>query len=425
MGDDAAEESREAPRGPSRRVFLGRAGLVGGGVVAGAAGGVGVGHAVWPGGSDTSADDAVAGAVAPVAFPGEHQAGITDRPPAALRFTALDLRPTASASEARTALQRALQAVGGLGAAVARGDWPAALDETANGLRPSHLTTTVAVGASGLTAAGMPVPAALAPLPSFNNDQLDPARSGGDLAVQVCAEDPHLAAVVTRALVDACAEFAVPRWQQVGFLPGATTTVDVTAVRRNLMGQIDGTGNPTGGDRDAAVWVTADDAGDAPWMAGGSYLVCRRIRMSLDTWSRLSTSAQEQVIGRQKGSGAPLGLTRETDPMDFSRTGPDGRPLVAANAHVRLTHPDNNGGITMLRRSYAYDEGFRSDGTAEAGLFFQAFQTDPRRVFVPVQLKLAALDALTPFVRHVGSAVFAVLPGAADGGYPGQVLFEG
>ena len=414
--------------GPSRRAFLGRAGLVGGGVVVGAAGGVGIGHAVWPGSSEPGAggnDASVTEAVAAVPFAGEHQAGVADRPPAALRFTAFDLRPTTSAAAARTALQQALQSVSALGAAVARGDWTDALDDTATGLRPTHVTTTVAVGASGLEAAGLPVPAALAPLPSFNNDQLDPARSGGDLAVQVCAEDPHLAAAITRAVVDVCADTLVPRWQQVGFLPGATTTVDVAATRRNLMGQVDGSGNPTGDALDAAVWVTADTAADAPWMVGGSYLVCRRIRMSLSTWTRLSTPAQERVIGRQKASGAPLGRQHEADPMDFSLTDADGRPLVAANAHVRLVHPDSNGGAQMLRRSYAYDEGFRPDGSPEAGLFFQAFQTDPRRVFVPIQLKLAALDALTPFVRHVGSAVFAVLPGAADGGYAGQALFEG
>lgn len=410
--------------GPSRRGFLGRAGLVGGGVVVGAAGGAGLGHAIWPGHADATTDDAVTTAVAPVAFSGDHQAGVTDRPPAALRFTAFDLRPTASAAAMRTALRQALQAVGAVGAAVARGDWTATLDDTATGLRPSHVTTTVAIGASGLAAAGLPVPAALAPLPSFNNDQLDPARSGGDLAVQICAEDPHLAAAITRAVVDACADTLVPRWQQVGFLPGASTTVDVAATRRNLMGQVDGTGNPTGAELDPTVWVTADNAADAPWLVGGSYLVCRRIRMSLSTWTRLSTSAQEQVIGRQKVSGAPLGLEHESDPMDFSRADADGRPLVAANAHVRLVHPDSNGGAQMLRRSYAYDEGFRADGSPEAGLFFQAFQTDPRRVFVPIQLKLAALDALTPFVRHVGSAVFAVLPGAPDGGYAGQTLFD-
>jgi dye decolorizing peroxidase len=189
------------------------------------------------------------------------------------------------------------------------------------------------------------------------------------------------------------------------------------------MGQVDGSGNPTGAERDQAVWVA--DAGDGAWMVGGTYLVCRRIRMQLDSWQRLSTSAQEQVIGRQKVSGAPLGLAHESDEMDFSLTGPDGRPLVAANAHVRLTHPQFNGGVQLLRRSYSFDEGFAAGGSSTAGLFFQAYQTDPRRAFVPLQLKLSQLDALTPFIRHEASAVFALPPGARDGGFVGEALFSG
>ena len=67
----------------------------------------------------------------------------------------------------------------------------------------------------------------------------------------------------------------------------------------------------------------------------------------------------------------------------------------------------------MLRRGYAFD----------AGLFFMAYQRDPRRQFVPVQRRLAEQDALTPYTKHVGSAVFAVPPGARPGGFVGEELF--
>ncbi len=43
-------------------------------------------------------------------------------------------------------------------------------------------------------------PAALADLPRFVGDQLDPARSGGDLSVQACGDDPQTACHAVRQL---------------------------------------------------------------------------------------------------------------------------------------------------------------------------------------------------------------------------------
>jgi dye decolorizing peroxidase len=160
-------------------------------------------------------------------------------------------------------------------------------------------------------------------------------------------------------------------------------------------------------------------------MNGGTYLVCRRIRMLLDNWAPLTDSAKAAVIGRDLESGAPLSGGVEHTVPDFTATSSAGTPLIATNAHIRLTNPANNGGATMLRRGYSYDEGLRADGTPDAGLFFQAFQTDPRSTFVEVQRRLAASDALSKFIAHETSAVFAVLPGAASGGWVGQPLLEG
>ena len=56
------------------------------------------------------------------------------------------------------------------------------------------------------------------------------------------------------------------------------------------------------------VWVQPEDGPD--WMVGGSYLVARRIRMNIETWDRTSLGEQEGIIGRTKGTGAPLGGTR-------------------------------------------------------------------------------------------------------------------
>jgi deferrochelatase/peroxidase EfeB len=46
-----------------------------------------------------------------------------------------------------------------------------------------------------------------------------------------------------------------------------------------------------------------------------------------------------------------------------------------------------------------------------AGLFFLSYQRDPLAQFVPIQRRLAHADALNEYIRHTGSALFAMFPG--------------
>ena len=110
------------------------------------------------------------------------------------------------------------------------------------------------------------------------------------------------------------------------------------------------------------VWAKAAD-GQA-WMDGGCYLVSRRIRMLIEPWDSTPLQEQERVIGRQKGSGAPPGLQDEFDPIDFTSKGPSGGPLVDEHAHVRLAHPQQNGGSKILRRGYSLRRRHRRVGAA-------------------------------------------------------------
>ncbi len=158
-------------------------------------------------------------------------------------------------------------------------------------------------------------------------------------------------------------------------------------------------------------------------MLGGTYLVVRRIRVRLPDWGRLSRSRQERVVGRHKLSGAPLGGRREFDPLPLEAIS-DGQPLLPLDAHSRVASPRSNGGASMLRRSYNYNNGLDTEGGRDAGLLFLAYQQDPRRQFVPVQRRLAEADALSAFTSHVGSAVFALTPGAREGGFVAEGLFE-
>ncbi len=149
-------------------------------------------------------------------------------------------------------------------------------------------------------------------------------------------------------------------------------------------------------------------------MAGGSYLVARRIRMTIETWDRTSLDEQEQIIGRTKRVGAPLGSTRERD-----KVVPDRLPPVA---HVGLAHPSRHGGARLLRRGFNFVDGSDGLGHLDAGLFFLAYQRDPRRQFVPIQAALARSDVMNEYVRHTGSSVWAVPPGVGPGGWWGETL---
>ncbi|NEC23000.1 Dyp-type peroxidase, partial [Streptomyces parvus] len=292
---------------------------------------------------------------------------------------------------------------------------------------PSSLTVTFGFGRTffGRTGLADRLPAALDPLPAFSADALDAKRSNGDLWVQIGADDALVAFHALRALQKEAAGTARVRWQMNGFnrSPGATAR-PMTA--RNLMGQIDGTGNPKPSDEDfdRRVFVPASPGKPQEWMEGGSYAVVRRIRMLLDDWEKLPVERQERVIGRRKADGAPLSGGTETTGMDLDKAGPDGRLVIPDNAHARISSPEENGGAAMLRRPFSYHDGIAEDGTPDAGLLFICWQADPFRGFVPVQRKLDRGDALSPFLRHEASGVFAVPGGAAEGEYVGQRLLE-
>lgn len=417
-----------APGGISRRRLLGTAGAAGAtGLVLGAAGGA-TGYA--------ATRDEVPAALTSVGstevmFHGKHQPGITTPLQARGHLIAFDLAPGAGRKEAAALMRRWSAAARRLmageptgGAADGTGhDTGIALDAG-----PSSLTITFGFGATFFERTGLTDhrPPGLDALPPFSADHLDTGRSGGDLWVQIGADDALVAFHALRAVQKEAASTATVRWQMDGFnrTPGATAK-PMTA--RNLMGQIDGTGNPKPDDSDFDQRVFVPAGGDDAayeWLAGGSYAVVRRIRMLLDDWEKLPVEQQERVIGRRKADGAPLSGGTETTAMDLDKAGPDGKLLIPDNAHARISSPERNSGAAMLRRPFSYHDGISSDGTPDAGLLFICWQADPLRGFVTVQRKLDRGDALSPFLRHEASGLFAVPGGAADGEYVGQRLLE-
>ncbi|OMQ14086.1 peroxidase, partial [Modestobacter sp. VKM Ac-2676] len=250
----------------------------------------------------------------------------------------------------------------------------------------------------------------------FPGDALDPAISGGDLCVQACAHDPQVAVHAVRNLIRLGAGVVRVRWSQLGF--GRTSsTSDTQATPRNLFGFKDGTDNLKAENTAAIerfVWVADGDPG-ADWLAGGSYLVTRRIRMLVESWDAETLAEQEASVGRTKGAGAPLGGRAEFDPVHLAALPP--------TSHVFLAHPTTTG-TAILRRGYSFVDGSDDLGRLDAGLFFIAYQRNPETGFSQIQRNLST-DALNEYLQHTSSAVFACPPGVTgDDDWWGRALFS-
>lgn len=418
----------------SRRKFITTAGAAGGGLVLG-----GVGGYIAAGGDDEAT---AAPGTGRVPFYGPHQAGIVTPQQDRLHFAAFDVT-TSSARELRAMLEAwtvaAARMTMGEPAGPQNENPDAPPDDTgeAMGLSASRLTITIGFGPS-LFGAGPgardrfdlkgKLPDALAPLPALPGDELNPEISNGDICVQACSDDPQTAFHAVRNLARIGRGTVTMRWSQLGF--GRTSsTSSAQETPRNLMGFKDGTNNITAEEGDQVlskqVWAQASDG--ARWMAGGSYMVTRRIRMLIEVWDRNSLADQENTFGRKKASGAPLTGMKEHDSPQYDAKDATGEPLIAKTAHIRNAAPENNGGIRMLRRGYSFTDGFDPDlGQLDAGLFFIAYQRNAHKQFVPIQSRLGKIDELNEYIVHRSSALFAVPPGVPDarGRYIGEGLFD-
>jgi deferrochelatase/peroxidase EfeB len=372
-----------------------------------------------------AAQAAGAGAGA-VPFYGPHQAGIVTPQQEALYAAAFDV----TATRVRE-LRDLMRAWSGAAARMTEGLTSAKLSNRqvdppedsgeALGLPPSSLTVTFGFGPSLFVKHGHDrfglagsKPAALVQVPSMPGDALSPALSGGDLFVQACSDDPQVSFHAVRTLIRIAEGAAKVRWRQFGFGRTARTSAG-QPTPRNLQGFKDGTDNILLEDHDALnrfVWLGPNTS--PSWARGGTYVVTRRIRMLIEAWDRTALADQERTIGRHKLSGAPFVGRHEHDRIHLGRLPP--------GSHVRLSHPDSNGGAEILRRGYSFSDGTdASTGQLDAGLFFISFQRDPEQ-FSRIQGMLAAQDRLNSFITHVGSAVFLCPPGARPGGYVGQTL---
>jgi deferrochelatase/peroxidase EfeB len=94
---------------------------------------------------------------------------------------------------------------------------------------------------------------------------------------------------------------------------------------------------------------------------------------------------QQQIFGRTKQDGAPLGGKAEFDTPDFAAKAADGKPVIDPLSHIGLAAREN---------------------------------------FIRLQNRLGANDLLNEYIHHIGSAIFAVPPAPTQGHYIGQSLFS-
>lgn len=370
-------------------------------------------------------------AAAPYDFFGSHQAGITTAVQDHLHFASFDMMPRSGRDDLISLLQdwsyaasRMTQGleVSATGAVGGPAEQPPEDTGEALGLPAAGLTITIGFGPGlfqnddgdryGIAARR---PKGLERLPAFLGDDLDPQASQGDLCIQACADDPQVAVHAIRNLSRIAFGRARLRWSQLGFGKTSRTTA-TAATPRNLFGFKDGTANILADDTAALeehVWVA--DGDEPAWLAGGSYLVARKIAMLIETWDRVRLSEQDAIIGRDKGQGAPLSGGDEFTAPNF------GGGSIDVNSHVRLAHPEQNDGIRILRRGYNYVDGNNDLGRLDAGLFFLSYQRDPAQ-FITLQRRLST-DLMNEYIRHVGSGIWAIPRGARAGSYVGAELF--
>ena len=405
------------PGGVSRRRLLSRGSLaIGGAAVAGAALGAGVGAGVGrsraPGGEGAPPSAGLGTATEP--FFGEHQSGIETAPQASAAFLALDL----SEGVGREAIARLMRLLTDDAARLTQGKPALADTEPELAALPARLTVTFGFGPGLFRSAGLPHLCPVSQLPGFRVDQLEERWCGGDLLVQICADDPVTVTHALRMIVKDARPFASVRWVQQGFRRAAGVAPS-GATQRNLMGQLDGTVNPAPGTAAFAAAVWGVDG--PPWLRGGTTMVVRRIRIELETWDAVDRAGKEFAVGRRLDDGAPLTGTAEHDPPDFDALNERGFPVISEFAHIRRAHVADER-LRILRRPYNYDGPPGPDGQPDSGLIFVSFQADVDRQFLPIQRRLDEMDLLNEWTTPVGSAVFAIPPGCAEGGFIGETL---
>ena len=356
-----------------------------------------------------------------VAFEGVHQTGITALPVPTRGLTAAFSVVSRDRARLKTVLAELTHEIRALMAGKPPESRDPAFPPVDSGILgdtppPDNLSVVVSVGASlfddrfGLADRK---PKELVKMPFLANDKLDPKQSHGDLLLTLEAGHTDTIQFALRQLMRCTRGDLVLKWMVDGYGRGAGAASSA-ATPRNLLGFKDGTANldsADGGLMDKHVWVGASD-GEPEWAVGGSYQVMRTIRMFVEFWDRTQLAEQEALIGRNKVSGAPMGLKAEFDDPDYAAD-PDGK-RIKLDAHIRLANPrtpDTDANL-ILRRGFSYARGFDGAGRLDQGLAFVCYQRSLEKGFLAVQERLTG-EPLEEYILPVGGGFFFALPGVS------------
>lgn len=194
---------------------------------------------------------------------------------------------------------------------------------------------------------GLPRPAELHPFQEIHSGSRHAVSTPGDLLFHIRSKR-----------MDLCFELAS---QIMARLAGAASTADeVHGFRyvdnRDLLGFVDGTENPSGGQASDAVFIGDED----PSFAGSSYVIVQKYLHNLDAWNTLPVEAQEKIIGRRKLSDIEL---------DDS--------VKPSSAHSALTTIEQDGKEIKIVRD---NMPFGRPGHAEFGTYFIGYSRSPRTI---------------------------------------------
>ncbi len=396
----------------SRRGFLGSGAAVAVSGVIGVAGGAYAASAVGAQNLETFA------AKRELSFRGNHQMGIEADLQSVTNFIAFDIKETTD----RAAMLRFMSLITDDIDRLSRGKPVLADPAPELAIGAARFSAYVGFGPSLFEKLGLEsqMPTGFGRLPAFKVDRLQDQYSSGDVLIHISADDPVVLAHGTRGLVRDAMPFASVRWVQSGFAhtPGI---IPPGITHRNLMGQVDGTANPTLGtdDFDKVVWIEDGPA----WIQGGTLLAYRRIAMQLDTWDQLGTPSKEEAVGRKLSNGAPLTGDRESDIPDLAARHPNGLSVIPEFAHIRRAAPVSQD-ERIFRRPFSYEAGISSAGSVDVGLLWTAYQRNLDNQFIPIQRRLDEFDLLNKWTVPIGSAEFAIAGGVSQGEVIAGALFS-
>ena len=170
--------------------------------------------------------------------------------------------------------------------------------------------------------------------------------------------------------------------------------------RRDLLGFVDGTENPTGPEAVDATVVGDED----PVFAGGSYVIVQKYLHDLAAWNALPIEAQEHIIGRMKLYDIEIDEAI--------------RPTSAHNSLTKIVEDGSE--IKIVRHNMAFGQA----GHGEFGTYFIGYSRSPRTIEQMLQNMFVGrppgnYDRILDFSRAVtGNLFFAPSATFLDGVTP-------